>query len=106
MELSDSQIAELKRQHGDLIGVTAPNGTDIVFRRPTEKQWNEFQDKVIRERDSKSALLKKMVLECAVHPARDSVAQLLETFPAFSGPCSAELSKFAGQVEDLDVKKL
>lgn len=105
MELSDSQIAELKQKHGDLIGVTAPDGTDIVFRRPTEKQWVEFQDKVVRDRDSKSALLKKMVMECAVHPNRDSVAHLLETYPAFSAPCSAELSKFAGQVDDLDVKK-
>ena len=105
MELSDSQIAELKQKHGDLIGVTAPNGVDIVFRRPTEKQWNEFQDKVIRDRDSRSSLLKKMVMECAVHPNRDSVASLFETYPAFSGPCSAELSKFAGQVDELEVKK-
>lgn len=107
-ELTEQRIAELKQKHGEdaLIRVPAPDGSPMVFVRPRAEAWIEFIDTSLKDRSSKATAILKCVLECTVHPDRQAASAIFSRYPAFPAAVQGELSKLAGQSDELDVKKL
>jgi hypothetical protein len=106
-ELSDEKIAELKQKHGnDLIAVNAPDGSRMVFKKPTKEVWAYFQDGLSKDKIQRSVCLRRLALDCAVLPSPQDASVLFDVYPAFPAVISNQLAELAGQSEDLDVKKL
>jgi hypothetical protein len=76
--MEDAKIAELKQKHGnDLIMVTAPDGTEVVFRPPQRLEYDQWYDK----RNDGSAPARQLAQSCLVYPDRAAMAAVLDRYP-------------------------
>jgi hypothetical protein len=107
--LTPELIAELKKAHGQsLLAVTAPNGAEIVLKKPSRAVWVEFVDTVNREnnKDSRYLINERLVYTCLAYPGKADAASLFAEYPAWVQALSGEVSKLAGASEALQTKKL
>lgn len=108
-ELTPELIAELKSKHGQvLLSVVAPNGREIVLKKPSRAVWVEFVDRVNRDdnKDSRYGINERLVYTCLAYPSAKDAATLFAEYPAWVQALSGEVSKLAGAQEALQTKKL
>ena len=105
MGLTEEQIAQLKRDHGDhLIAVSKP--MEMVFKKPPRQVWADFQDSISKGKGTREAAYRRLCLACAVHPAQSDVAGVFDDMPALPTKVGEELANLVGLGDDFEVKKL
>ncbi len=78
MTISDKQVEELKARHGDnLVGLTASDGTTLVFKRPSRSDFDRWVDG--QGRGTEAA--RELAQSCLVYPDRDGMISLLDRLP-------------------------
>ena len=76
--MDDAKIAELKQQHGPDLGlVTAPDGSELVFRAPKRLEYDQWYDK----RNEGSAPARQLAQSCLVFPDRATMIAVLDRYP-------------------------
>lgn len=108
MSLSDEQVQELKRQHGEgLVAVTVDSDTGevVVLRRPSRASWKKFRAHGQDDRRRLDAP-ENLVRECVVHPDAGRLSHLLDTFPGLAETLAAELIRMAGMTAEPEKKVL
>lgn len=77
--LDQPQIDQLKVKHGsDLVLVTSPDGTELVFRKPTRAEYDAWYDK----RDRATTAGRMLAQSCIVYPDIPGLMEALDRQPA------------------------
>lgn len=86
MAISEQKIQELKTQHGDrLYCVTSPDGDELVFRAPSQQEFDRWFDANQVGTMPASANARQFAGSCLVHPDGPSAKAVLERFPGMLG---------------------
>lgn len=105
MGLSEEQITNLKRQHGDaLIAVSTP--IEMVFKKPTRELWADFQDNISKGKGTREAAYRRLCTACVVHPSADDVAGVFNDLPALPTKVGEALANLVGLGDEFETKKL
>lgn len=76
--MEETKIAELKQKHGnDLAMVTAPDGSEFVFRPPQRLEYDQWYDK----RNEGSAPARQLAQSCLVFPDPAGMKAILDRYP-------------------------
>jgi len=102
--MDEKLLEKLRAEHGR-IGHVDVAGQTIVCRKPKAGEFQQFTDKVLSEKASKSTTAKAFVLSCVVHPERESARLLFEEYPALIALFSAALQDLAGGDLEIVVSK-
>ncbi len=107
-ELSEAAIAELKSQYPDvdMMNVKAPDGSRVVIRTPESSVWQQHVANSIDDRKDKTIAMNALALQCVVYPPREIMVSMLAKYPAYSSTLTNQLRQMAGQLDELDAKKL
>lgn len=97
--------AKLRAEHGDLIVVKFPGGRTPVFRVPTQPEYEDFQEKLAKDRSNKTAAIRELCMRCLVHPEPDDLELLFKRYPASAPKISDQLATEAGAEVEITVKK-
>ena len=96
--------AKLRAEHGDLIVVKFPSRV-TAFRVPTQPEYEDFQEKLAKDRSNKTAAIRELCMRCLVHPEPDDLEALFKRYPASAPKISDQLATEAGADVEITVKK-
>ena len=107
-ELDEAAVTELKSKYPgvDLMNVKAPDGTRVVIKTPEAGVWQKHVADTLDDKKDKTIVMNALALQCVVYPDRQSMAAMLAKYPAYSSTLTNQLRQMAGQLDELDAKKL
>jgi hypothetical protein len=107
-ELSEAAIEKLKADHSghELRLVKCPDDTELVVKSPDKTVYNMFMSDVTNEKKDKAVSMEAYAKRCVVYPDRALVDTLFMRYPAFPANIAGLLNEMAGNVGELDSKKL
>lgn len=102
--MDENLLEKLRAEHGRIAHVDVA-GQTIVCRKPKAGEFQQFTDKILSEKASKSTSAKQFVLAAVVHPDRESARTLLDEYPALTALLSSALQELAGGDLEITVSK-
>ena len=101
--MKETELAQLREEHGELAYAELPDGRDIVLKKPKPGSMRMFTDKVTSDKGSKYSAAEELVLASLVFPDRDQARSILRDYEALTLKLSAAVQDLAG--DDVEIKK-
>lgn len=104
MPITQSELAELKAKHGEVLHLETKWGHDIVFRVATMEEYNRFLEEHVDPQTRVSAT-RTLIYTCAVYPEREEFDKVIRARPGLLNKLADELTTFCGADRDALRKK-
>jgi hypothetical protein len=103
--VDESKIASLKATHGNtLLLVTAGDGTEAVFKKPTRASWTRFREGLAGGNSIQAS--NDLLRDTLVHPSWEELTAIFDRFPALENDFAKEVSELAKAENKVSAKKL
>lgn len=109
--LTEEQIEQYKREHGELVQITVPphNGADqeqvLLFKRAAPAVWADYQESITKEKGT-TAAFRRLSYACAVHPDAKQLEEVFRRYPALPTKIANSITNMSGVGDEFEVKKL
>ena len=102
--MAEDKYAKIRAEHGDVV-VAKIGGVEFIFKTPTQESYEDFQEKVVKDRSNKSAAVREYCLRSLVEPGADALEAAFKKAPATAGKIADQLSTLAGAEIEVTIKK-
>lgn len=100
----EAKIAQLKAEHGAVVVIDTRFGR-MVFKPPSQTDYERFIDKVVTDKGGKSAAARELCQMCVVYPSLDEVRETFKKLPAIPLVVAPALVDLAGAELEVAVQK-
>jgi len=99
----DPKLAELRKEHGNLVELRFEGHVAFAFRRPTLEEWEDSQEKI--RKAAPGVAFREMSQRTLVYGELEALTKLFESRPMAPGLVADELSDLAREGIEIVVKK-
>ena len=112
--LTEEEIAQYKREHGDIVLITTPAASDetqcgeLVFKAAPPPVWADFQQSILKEREKglHGPAFRRLCHACRVYPDERTLEAVFRRYSALATRCANAITDISGQGDEFQVKKL
>jgi hypothetical protein len=80
-------------------------GIEVIFRRPTQDEWDAGQKKIRNPKHVKSAAIRELCQKCLLQPGLEQFQAIFTKKPAYPTVMAAKLAELAGKEHPVDVSE-